>query len=587
MRNLLVGTAAAIVLAAAVFGGTTPAPSLPILPLKAIQPGMKGVGYTIFAGDRREKFDVEVLGILPNLMGPRQDIVLVRLSSPSIARSGVVAGMSGSPVYIDGKLAGAISLKFGSFTTEALAGMTPIEQILDIAKKSGSAAAHRNGSAYRSLAAEAAPQPVPTNGLLKPIETPLVFSGFSPQTLERFAPQWAQYGLVAVAGGTAPAAPTDAQLQPGDMASIVLLRGDLSVAAACTVTARMGNQVYLCGHPLLGFGHIAMPLARAHVVATLPSAMASTKIVNTGGLIGVAVEDRATGVLARLGAAPAMIPVTLQVVSDGVSRRFRFEVMENAKLTPLLVATAAFNGVHSDVNYDEGVTYRLEGRIELRGHNPVHIEEMFPPSTSPVPDVFPVAAEVQNIFSTIFNNPYEQPHIETVALRVSAAPQVRWASILNAWTDRREVRPGETVTLKVTLRPYRGRPTVVTIPMRIPEQVSSGPLRVLVSDGATLDALERQMARSPLNRLAGLDELIEVLNRQRRNDYLYVSLLQTGPTLLVEDKRLPNVPFSEINVLDPQRSTQTTLLWESEVGSRAVPVGEVVTGRQYLTLTVR
>jgi hypothetical protein len=559
------------------FAGSSPA--LPIFPLKDIRPGLKGVGYTIFAGDRREKFDVEVLGVLPNLMGPRQDVVLVRLSSPWIARSGVVAGMSGSPVYIQGRLAGAISLKFGMFTTEALAGMTPIEQILAV----GNQSTGTSGPPGPGL-----PEPASTAGTLpQPIETPLVLSGFYPQTLAAFATKLAQFGLVAVAGGTAPPAPGDTELQPGDMASLVLVRGDLSVAASCTVTARLGKEIFLCGHPLLGFGRVRLPLARAHVVTTLSSTMASTKIINTGGLIGSVIEDRATGVLARLGPPPPMIPVTLRIEASGHVRQYRFEVMENPKLTPLLVAAAAFNGLHSYVHYDEGVTYRLRGHLELVGHPAVQIEELFPPSSQPVADALPLSTTVQSIFSDIFNNPYEQARIRQVTLEVTATPGVRWATIEGAWADRREVRRGQTLLVSVALRPYRGQLTVLEVPVRIPEQAASGPLRVLVSDGPTLNNLERQSLLGSRDHLTGLDELIGILNRQRRNDSLYVTLLQNGPTLMVEDKRLPNVPLSEINVLGQRSAARAVLLWESELSSRAVPVHEVVTGQQSLTVTVK
>ncbi len=559
------------------FGGSPP--DIPIFPLKDIRPGLKGVGYSIFSGDRREKFDVEVLGVLPNLMGPRQDIVLVRLSSPWIARSGVVAGMSGSPVYIQGRLAGAISLKFGMFTTEALAGMTPIEQILAVANQpAGSGGAPAPGPSESTASA---------GTFFQPIETPVVLSGFYPQTVGEFAGKLAQFGLVAVPGGTAPPAAGDAELQPGDMASLILVRGDLSVAASCTVTARLGNEIFLCGHPFLGFGKVRLPLARAHVVTTLSSSMASTKIINTGGLIGSVVEDRATGVLARLGPPPPMIPVTLRIEANGRVHPYRFEVMENPKLTPLLVAAAAFNGLHSDVHYDEGVTYHLQGRLELIGHPAVQIDELFPPSSQPITDALPLSTAVQSIFSDIFNNPYEQPHIRQVTLDVAATPGVRWATIESAWADRREVRRGQTLVVRVALRPYRGQLTVLDVPVRIPEQAASGPLRVLVSDGPTLNNLERQALLGSRNHLTGLDELIGVLNRQRRNDFLYVTLLQSGPTLMVEDKQLPNVPLSEVNVLGQRPAARAMLLWESELGSRAVPVHEVVTGQQLLTVTVK
>jgi hypothetical protein len=563
-----------------------------ILPLKQIKPGMKGVGYTIFSGGKIQPFDVEVVGILPNLIGPKQDVVLVRLDSPEIAKSGVVAGMSGSPVYIDGKLAGAIAYKFGMFTAEAIAGMTPIEDELAVsaagAKVAESAGGQTSASAQYAVPDAWAQQAgVGTGAYLEPIAAPLIFSGFMPSVVGRYTGQLEKLGMAATEGGSVPASPADAELKPGDMAGMVLVRGDLNVAAGCTVTALIGNRVYMCGHPLFGFGKINIPMARAHVVATLASSMSSTKIMNTGGLIGSITEDRVTGVMGRIGPAPSMIPVTLSVETNGAAKQFHFDVMENSKYTPLLVAMATLNGVHSNLSYNEGATFQLEGSIDIAGHSTVHLENMFVPSDQPVPDAFPIAADVQGIFDQIFHNPYEQPHITGIHLTVRSMPNARWATIDSAWSDKKEVHPGETVTVKVALRPYRGAPLLREVPITIPAQASPGTLHLLVSDAGTLDRIEQYFPFGPRGRLGGLEELIGLLNQERRNDRLYVALLQSSPTMLVEDKRLPNVPLSEINVLGQRDPGRTTVLWQSEMGERSVPMHEVITGHQLLTITVK
>src|SRR5271166_3614456 len=228
-----------------------------LLPLSQVRPGMLGYAYTIFVGDQVEKFDLEVIGILPNFMGPRQSIILVELKGPKVEHTGVVAGMSGSPVYLEGKLAGALSLKLGIFTKEAIAGVTPIEDILHppeqragMAEGAGQFALPNNAVAQGGL---------PSGAALQAIETPLVFSGFQPAALQPFASQLQSYGFVAAQGGTAEARPDDGQLQAGDMAGMVLVQGDASINSACTVTAVRGDKVYLCGHPFLSFGDVQMP----------------------------------------------------------------------------------------------------------------------------------------------------------------------------------------------------------------------------------------------------------------------------------------------------------------------------------------
>jgi hypothetical protein len=590
-----------------------------ILPLKQIKPGMEGVGYTIFSGDRVQKFGVQVIGVMPNLLGPKEDIVLVRLVGAEVEQTGVVAGMSGSPVYIDGKLAGAISLKFGIFTKEALAGMTPIEAILAAGQTSGKAGPENRPSARAgSFATDGilrpprraqndtlrgnVEYPVPSElarqvglgdagAFLAPIETPLVFSGFYPEALNRFTGQFGAYGMVATEGGTAPAAPGDAALEPGDMASIVLIRGDLSVSAGCTVTARMGDRIFLCGHPLFRFGQVALPLARAHVLTTLSSALASTKIINTGGLVGTVTQDRATAVLGRLGRPPAMLPVELEVKTPAVEKHFRFEIIENPKLTPLLVALATFNGLAGSPAYSEGTTFLLHGEIAIAGHTPVRLDNMFAPTDSELPDAFPVALDVEGAFREIFDNPYEQPRITRIQLQVESLPERRWARIDNAWCEKSEARPGESLGVKVLLHPYRGAPYIQEVPIRIPAQVSRGRLELLVSDGATLDQMEQPYLPGTQGRLPGLEELIRLLNRERRNDRLYVTLLQPTPTLLVQDKRLPNVPLSEINVLEQSAAAggpgSTRLLSQSEAGEWSVPMHRVISGQQRLSIIVK
>jgi len=561
-----------------------------IFPLSKIKPGMKGIGYTIFSGSKIQPFNVEVIGVLPNLIGPKQDVVLVRLSSPEIAKSGVVAGMSGSPVYIDGKLAGAVAYKFGTFTTEAIAGMTPIEDELAVSVSGASKTAPGKTAAtpQYALPNEWAQQVgIGRGAYLEPIAAPLVFSGFVPSVVGRYTNQLEKMGMMATEGGSVPASPTDSQLKPGDMAGMVLVRGDLNVSAGCTVTAKVGNRVYMCGHPLFGFGKVHIPMARAHVVATLASSMASTKIMNSGGLIGSITEDRVTGVMGRMGPAPSMIPVALSIETQGAAKQFHFDVMENSKLTPLLVSMATLNGIHSNLSYNEGATFQLEGSIDIAGHSTVHLENMFVPSDQPVPDAFPIAADVQGIFNQIFHNPYEQPHITGIHLTVRSLPNARWATIDSAWSDKKEVHPGETVTVKVALRPYRGEPFLREVPITIPAQASPGTLHLLISDAGTLDRIEQYFPFGPRGRLGGLEELIRLLNQERRNDRLYVALLQSSPTLLVEDKRLPNVPLSEINVLGQRNPGRTTMLYQSELGERSVPMHEVITGHQYLTITVK
>jgi SpoIVB peptidase S55 len=583
----------------------------PILPLDHVKPGMQGVAYTIFAGDKIEPFDVEVIGILPNLMGPKQSIILVQLHGDKAEHTGVVAGMSGSPVYIDGKLVGALSLKFGVFVKEPLAGVTPIEDILSIPTGDASnpktlsvrsTAPRDNESATGWTASSASTTdlpryPVPAewaqvagasaNAYLEPIASPLVFSGFAPATLRHFAGAWAPYGMVAAAGGTAPPASDDAKVVPGDMVSMVLVQGDISMSAACTVTAVTEDRVYACGHPLFGLGASDMPLARGRTLTTLASDFNSTKIVNTGGVIGTLTEDRLTAVMGRIGPAPKMIPVDLTVVSPAGEKQFHSEMISNPKLTPLLMGVIAFNGLTQNTAYGEGSTMKLSGGIDIDGHSPVSLEDMYAPTDQFVPDGTFVASSVQTTFTRIFSNPYEMPKVNKVSLRVESIPDRRVASILNAWSEVSEARPGDPVTIKVLLRPYRGAPMIRDVPITIPPQATRGStLRVQVSDADSLNRIPNLVAAQ--GRLGGLDQLISLLNRERRNNQLYVTLLKPTPTLLVEDKELPDAPLSQINVLDQKRLPgNSALLRESTAGEWSIRMDEIISGSTSVFIKIK
>ena len=563
-----------------------------VLPLDQVRPGMQGYAYTIFAGDQVEKFDLEVIGIMPNFLGPRQSIILVQLKGPKVERTGVVAGMSGSPVYLDGKLAGALSLRLGIFTKDPIAGVTPIEDVMrSPAQTSASSSSPPRQFPLDTLALQQNESAFafPSNSALMPIETPLVFSGFQSATLQQFAPQIQSYGFVAAQGGTSAPRPEDAHLVPGDMAGMVLVQGDASINSACTVTAVQADRVFLCGHPFLNLGDVQIPMARSRVLTTLSSDLASTKIVNVGGSIGTITGDHLTAVTGKLGAPPPMIPLELAVATKLGEKKLHFDIINHPKLTPLLVAITAFNGLTQNAIYGEGTTLHLTGEIRLRGHTPVHIENSYAPGDSFVPDGLPIALSVQNIFARLFVNTFEGPNVESVALRVESAPGRQSFIIDSAWLEKGEAAPGETLRVRVLLHPYRGADRVEETTVHVPDQIARGTsLRILVTDGETLNRASRGFAFGGSSGPSGLDQLISLLNRERRNDRLYVGLFMPSPTIIWDDKELPNIPLSQINVIDGKPAPGSVqVLRESLASESSVPLGGPVSGVISLNLQVR
>jgi hypothetical protein len=579
--------------------------STEILPLSEVHPGMQGYAYTIFAGDQVEKFDLEVLGIMPNFLGPKQSIILVQLKGPKVEHTGVVAGMSGSPVYLDGKLAGALSLKLGIFTKEPIAGVTPIADVLNPpVQTSAPQSPQPRQNASQQFSSPSLPNDpssnsannfatqqitLPTGSALEPIETPLVFSGFQASALRQFSWQLQGYGFVAAQGGTAAPRPDDSQLKPGDMAGMVLVQGDASINSACTVTAVQADRVFLCGHPFLSLGDVQLPMARSRVLTTLSSDMASTKIVNVGGSIGTITGDHLTAVTGKLGTSPAMIPLELTLSVAGAEKQLHFQLVNHPRLTPILVALTTFSGLTQNSLYGEGTTLHLSGEIQLKNHSPVQIENTFAPGDALSPDGLPIALTMQSIFSRLFTNNFEATAIERVSLRVESVPGRHSFTIESAWLEKGEAAPGETLRVRVLLRPYRGPAQVQETTVRVPDQATRGTmLRVLVSDADMLNRASRGFAATGAGASASLDQLIALLNRERRNDRLYVGLFAPSPTMLWEDKELPNVPLSQINIVDGRPAPGTVqVLRESLSSESSIPLGGPVAGVISLNLQIR
>jgi hypothetical protein len=549
---------------------------------------MQGYAYTIFAGDQVEKFDLEVIGVMPNFLGPKQSIILVQLKGPKVEHTGVVAGMSGSPVYLEGKLAGALSLKLGIFTKEPIAGVTPIADVL---AGGGISAANPGASTQGPVSNELASRAGLQGGAeLRSIETPLVFSGFQSSAIQKFSSQLDGYGVVAAQGGTTTARPDDGKLAPGDMAGMVLVQGDVSINSACTVTAIRGDRVFLCGHPFLNLGDVQLPMARSRVLTTLSSDLASTKIVNVGGPIGTITGDHLTAVTGKLGPAPAMIPMELTTKSALGEKTVHAEIVNHSKLTPLLVAMTTFNGLTQNVVYGEGTTLKMNAQIHLKGHAPVEIENTFAPGDSLNPDGMPVALSVMNVFTRLFTNQFEAVQVEKISIHVESVAGRQSYSIESAWLEKGEAAPGETLRLRVLVRPYRGTARIEETTIKVPDQVARGTtLRVMVSDADWMNRASRGFAGGiGQGSLEGLDPLISLINRERRNDRVYVGLFVPSPTMLWDDKELPNVPLSQINAIDGRPAPGSVqILRESLASEGSVEMSGPVIGIISLNLPVR
>ena len=563
---------------------------------------MRGTALTVFQGVKPESMDVEVLGVMHNVNGPKGDVILVRLHGTKPEYTGVVAGMSGSPVYFNGKLAGALAFRIGEFSKEPIAGVTPIQEMLEIDALDRSAtpvplrAGLSNTNANPSSQSEATASPgesaaLPTqnySNYLTPIETPLVFNGFAADTLQRYASQFAAVGIVPVMGiGSASDRKQPEPIEAGSAVSAVLVRGDMDIAATCTVTYVDPQRLLACGHPLLQFGEVDLPMTKATVLATLPSPLNAFKIVNTTDTIGAFVQDRQNGIMGVPGRESKMIPVTVAMHAGTATKEFHYEILNNARLTPLAMMATVFNALHGTNEYGEDITYRMNGVLRVKGYADVTLRNMFAPQDNGQPAAALAAATIGDRFGRIYSNPFDAPDVEGVKLDFDLVRERRSARLEAARTDMTEARPGDQIMIETVIRPYRGERLLRQIPIRIPTSASKGTLHVLVSDGETLDRMHR--GTPMMNRGLGLAPTIALLNKERANDRVYVSLIDSDPEAMVADKVMPTLPLSVMNVMDNMRGTQDmVVLGESSVSEASTdPLDYVVSGAQMLTITIK
>ena len=381
---------------------STPPPSVAagVFPLSQVRKGLHGVAYTVFEGTKPEPMDLEILGVLRNALGPHQDMILARLEGAKPEYTGVVAGMSGSPVYVDGKLLGALSYRIGEFSKEPIAGITPIAEMLDVSKQSApldtaqwSGAAAGAADVDPDLAALKQPEKedsstaVSAGSEIHPIETPLVFSGFSHEAIRLFGDRFRIGGLTPVAGlgGSAaadPPAPAGDKpgisdpLEPGSSVSALLVKGDMEISATCTVTYVDPHRVLACGHPITQFGNISVPMAKAEVVATLASPMNAFKIINTGQTIGAFTEDRASAIYGVLGKSAEMIPVSIHLHGSAGERTIHLDVIDNPDITPGAIMVSLYQSLMESNSYGVELTYALRGTVKVDGYPDLRLSSL-------------------------------------------------------------------------------------------------------------------------------------------------------------------------------------------------------------------
>ena len=590
-------------------------------PVSELKPGMVATGRTVFQGDQLEEFKAHILGVLHNSIGPRRDLILARLEGGPLANTGVIAGMSGSPVYIDGRLVGAVSYSLGDFAKEPLAGITPIEEMIaDATLPDGQRRAQvpraqltlpvtqeglrdslRQAFSWARPFAES-PADVSVIGtnavnagiatLLRPISTPINFSGFDARTIDPLVSAFRDLGFLPVMAGaaqlgsqssmaSAPSGSSSAPLRPGDPIGVALMNGDLEVGATGTVTEVDGNRVYAFGHPFYGLGPTQFPMTRAHVITVLPSLSSSMKIASTGDVIGIVQQDRATTIAGTLGPGPSMIPISLTLNSErGTRKKFSIGIVNDQLFTPLLAYVAILNTLTSYERQNGVGTYTLKGAARVKNHSDVAFEDLF---TGDQPSTY-AAASVVAPLNVLLRNAFEDVQFEGLNLEIEASETPRSATLERVWIDGTKAKAGTAVDLRILLRTYRGEEVTQSLPVQIPAN-ARGSVSIMVADAARLSQFEaRELQVQPMQ-TTGVPQMIRVLNSARKNNRLYVRLVTRDGGAVVKGEPLAALPSSVLAVMESDRNggsfrpLQSALLGEWEITA-----GYAVTGSKTLTL---
>ena len=602
----------AVLLAVLVLVGVRVPAATTSFPIDDLKPGMVGIGRTVFQGDRLEEFKVHILGVLRNVIGPRRNLILAKLEGGPLAETGVIAGMSGSPVYIDGRLLGAVSYSLGQFSKEPIAGITPIDEMVEatsqqpprrpatrvalqmpLSPENMRDSLRQAFSWMRPFAENSNDVQVFGTGLdasvgtmLRPIATPITIGGFDASVIDPVVSAFREQGflpMMAGAGGQDTPAKPNEPLRPGDPVGVALVTGDLEFGATGTVTEVDGNRVYAFGHPFYGLGPTQFPMTRAYVHTILPSLFSSSKLASTGEIIGTVQQDRATAIAGTLGTGPTLIPINLKLTSDrGTTKTFKMSVVSDQLFTPLLAYVSILNTLSSYERQNGAASYAVRGSATVKKYGKIDFEDLF---TGDTPSVG-AATYVVSPINFLLRNAFEDVDIEGLNLEIDASEQAKTATLERVWIDGNRPKPGTTVTLKALMRTYRGEEITRSVPVEIPAN-ARGSVSIMVADGSRLSQMEaRELQLQPLQ-TRDLPQMIRVLNQTRKNNRLYVRLVTPDAGAVVRGESLSSLPPSVLAVMESDRNGGSFRpIGAALLGQWEITTDHAVSGSRTLTLSL-
>ena len=577
--------------------------SVSVLPVNQIEEGMRGKGKTFLQDGQFEEFDVEILGVLRNWQ-PQKNLILATLHSDVVDRAGVVQGMSGSPVYIDGKLIGAVSYSLGTFSKEAIAGITPIEEMMAIADRTTAKSSYAPRMKMRNFITSEdfhelsnAYYPSQTSSvdgrLIKPLSIPLLFSGFSSHVFDKAKPFFSRLGFSPIQSGFSgqiqpKISPAEMSLQAGELVGVQLIKGDMDMSAVGTVTHVEGNKVLAFGHPFYNLGAVDFAMTKAKIMAVFPSLETSFVLSASGRTVGRFVQDRNSGVFGELGKLPRYIPINANLLTeDGETREFKVQVADDKLFTPLLVNLVVSSIVLSQERNLGDLSLELRGTIYLDDGPPVQLHDLFSGSYDmAATDLSGIVAAVVYYLT---NNEFKDLGIHRIDLNIGIAEEVRFATLEKVWLGKYEAKPGEIIPMKVYYRNFRGETIVDELSLPTPNLPTGSEFSLVVGDAASIQNIEVSQYRTTGFVPRSLYQLIRLLNSLRKRNYIYFKIIATKPGLFLRGEELPNLPPTMKSMFSSPRaaSTPPVEITQSTLGEYRHGIPYVFSGLAVIPLKIK
>ncbi len=522
------------------------------MPVAEIKAGDQGQCLTVFQGSAIEPFPFTVRGVMRNFLGPGKDVVLIRLGGEKAEFTGVVAGMSGSPCSIGGRLVGALAYSFATFAKEPIAGITPISTMYDVMQLPEESRPWRLGSEekeadWTAMRAGAAPQKVLAANLdaagLVPIDTPLSLGGFTPQVVQYFRPWLEAHGFEPMAAGTMGAGARASRFQPGAAIAAVLVRGDVDIAATGTVTAVDGDQVLAFGHPFFGAGAVSIPMANAEIINTMVSTQRSFKMAVTGPIIGEVTQDRLTAIGGYMGREPAMLKVSGDITTPHGEAPFSFEVARDQALSPRFLAMGIANSLTGRTDVGERGTVRLDATITVAGQKPVAVKNVYASDRDTGLLVNP-AVDVGQAFEALWNTPFGPPPKIKVAVSAEVSPEPVEEWIDSIHLDRAQAKPGENIEVAVRLKRKGGSSSLERFVVPVPHSWADSDVEIVAAGAGDAEKVAQRLEGElePQN----LGDIVKWLSQRRPDGELYLLATRRGAGMRSRVEVLPFLPPSVV-----------------------------------------